>query len=57
MPGRTGIIIAHRLSTLRYAHKILAMDKGKIVEYGSHDELMAQKGFYHYLYSQQERAA
>jgi subfamily B ATP-binding cassette protein HlyB/CyaB len=53
--GRTVIIIAHRLSTLRDAQRILVIDKGELIEAGSHEELMAQKGLYHYLYSQQER--
>jgi len=51
--GRTVIIIAHRLSTLRDAQRILVIDKGELIESGSHEELMAQKGLYHYLYSQQ----
>ncbi|NTU41925.1 MAG: type I secretion system permease/ATPase [Nitrospirales bacterium] len=53
--GRTVLIIAHRLSTLRDAHKILVIDKGMAVEYGSHEELMNRKGLYHHLYSQQQR--
>lgn len=53
--GRTVIIIAHRLSTIRAADKILVIDKGEWVEEGSHKELMAIKGLYSYLYSQQER--
>lgn len=52
--GRTVVIIAHRLSTLRHAHKILVLDKGELVESGSHDALMDKKGLYQYLYSQQE---
>ncbi|MCF7790749.1 MAG: type I secretion system permease/ATPase [Victivallales bacterium] len=51
--GRTVIIIAHRLSTLREADKIISMERGEIVEYGSHSELMAAEGIYHYLYTQQ----
>ncbi|SHO53755.1 type I secretion system permease/ATPase [Anaerocolumna xylanovorans] len=53
--GRTVIIIAHRLSTLRDAHKIMAIDRGNLIEYGSHEELLARKGLYSHLYSQQER--
>lgn len=53
--GRTVIIIAHRLSTLRDANKMIVIDRGAIVEFGSHDELITRKGLYHYLYSQQER--
>ena len=44
--GRTVIIIAHRLSAVRQAHQILAMDGGRIVEYGTHAELMARAGYY-----------
>ncbi len=54
--GRTVLIIAHRLSTLRDAHKILVIDRGQVVEYGSHDELLARPGLYNHLYSQQQRA-
>ncbi|MEK6679397.1 MAG: ATP-binding cassette domain-containing protein, partial [Nitrospirota bacterium] len=53
--GRTVIIIAHRLSTLRDANRMIVIDKGAIMEYGSHDELINKKGLYYYLYSQQER--
>jgi ATP-binding cassette, subfamily B, bacterial HlyB/CyaB len=52
--GRTVIIIAHRLSSVRQAHRILAMDKGRIVEQGSHDELLKlPKGLYAHLWSMQ----
>lgn len=52
--GRTVIIIAHRLSSVRHATRIIAMDKGRIVEAGSHDELMKNpKGLYAYLWSMQ----
>jgi ABC-type multidrug transport system fused ATPase/permease subunit len=44
--GRTTLMIAHRLSTLRKANKIIVVDKGEIIEFGSHDELMAKQGKY-----------
>ncbi len=53
MHGRTSFIIAHRLSTIRNADKILVMDKGDIIEQGSHDELMEKQGFYANLYNSQ----
>ncbi|MBF0329936.1 MAG: type I secretion system permease/ATPase [Nitrospirae bacterium] len=55
--GRTVIIIAHRLSTLKHADRIAVIDKGELVESGSHEELLLQKGLYHYLYSQQYKGA
>jgi ABC-type multidrug transport system fused ATPase/permease subunit len=51
MHDRTAIIIAHRLSTVRHADRILVMDQGQIVEEGSHDELLAQDGHYADLYN------
>ncbi len=51
--GRTSFIIAHRLSTIRHADIILVIDDGKIVESGSHEELMAAKGAYYRLYTRQ----
>ena len=51
--GRTSFIIAHRLSTIKNADIILVMDDGNIVEQGSHDELMKQKGNYYKLYNSQ----
>lgn len=53
--GRTVLIIAHRLSTLRDADYIMALDRGKIMEYDTHENLMEKKGLYHYLYTQQSR--
>ena len=53
MKGRTAFVIAHRLSTIRSADEILVMDQGKIVEQGSHDELITRKGFYYDLYNAQ----
>jgi ATP-binding cassette subfamily B protein len=53
MKGRTAFVIAHRLSTIRNADEILVMNEGKIVEQGSHDDLIARKGFYYDLYNSQ----
>ena len=53
--GRTVLIIAHRLSTLKDAQKIMVIDKGSLVEYDTHENLMAQKGLYCHLYNQQQR--
>ncbi len=53
MRGRTTFVIAHRLSTIRDAHTILVMDRGSIIEQGSHDELLAARGFYYDLYQSQ----
>ena len=50
---RTSIIIAHRLSTIKNADLIVVMDKGKIIETGSHNELLDKKGFYYNLYNSQ----
>jgi ATP-binding cassette subfamily B protein len=53
MQGRTCLIIAHRLSTIRDAQMIVVMDQGRIVETGTHDALMASRGLYFHLTSQQ----
>lgn len=53
MKGRTSFVIAHRLSTIRDADLILVMKDGDIIEQGSHEELLAKKGFYADLYNSQ----
>lgn len=53
MKGRTSFIIAHRLSTIKNADKILVMDKGNIVEQGTHKELLAANGLYNNIYNSQ----
>ncbi len=53
MRGRTTFVIAHRLSTIRDAHSILVMNRGSIVEQGTHEELLAARGFYFELYNSQ----
>ena len=50
MQGRTVFVIAHRLSTVRNSHAIMVLDNGKIIERGSHNDLLAQKGKYYKLY-------
>jgi ATP-binding cassette subfamily B protein len=55
MRGRTSFVIAHRLSTIRDSDVIVAIADGRVVDVGSHDELMAAKGFYHDLYMSQFR--
>jgi subfamily B ATP-binding cassette protein MsbA len=54
MQNRTSIVIAHRLSTIRHANEIIVLQKGKIVERGTHDSLMRQNGFYRRLVEMQE---
>ena len=53
LQGRTAFVIAHRLSTIRDADSILVLERGKLAEQGSHEELMDRQGLYYYLYSQQ----
>jgi ATP-binding cassette subfamily B protein len=51
--GRTCLVIAHRLSTIRDADTIIVLERGKVAEMGNHDQLMAERGLYFYLSSQQ----
>ncbi|MEN9935217.1 MAG: hypothetical protein RLZZ387_1796 [Chloroflexota bacterium] len=53
MHGRTSIVIAHRLSTIRNVDRILVLHRGKLMEDGSHEELLAKRGYYHRLYQLQ----
>lgn len=54
--GRTTLVIAHRLSTIRDAHKIVVMDQGRVIEQGTHDDLLAQSGTYAALHQMQVRS-
>ena len=53
MQGRTSFVIAHRLSTIRDADNVVVINDGEIVEQGSHQRLLEQRGFYHNLYMSQ----
>jgi ATP-binding cassette, subfamily B, multidrug efflux pump len=53
LKGRTGIIVAHRISTIKYADEIIVMDRGRIIERGNHEELLDKRGEYYKLYCAQ----
>ena len=53
--GRTTFIVAHRLSAVRDCDIIMALDNGRVIEMGSHEDLIAKRGYYHFLYTQQVR--
>jgi ATP-binding cassette, subfamily B, bacterial MsbA len=55
MKNRTTVIVAHRLSTIKVAHRIAVLDNGRIIELGTHPELMERNGMYARLYSMQFR--
>ena len=57
MANRTTFVIAHRLSTVRNANAIMVLENGGIIERGSHDELLAQKGRYYELYTGKKELA
>ena len=51
--GRTVLMIAHRLSLMRHAHRVIVLDRGRIVQQGSHETLLAQPGLYSTFWQQQ----
>jgi ATP-binding cassette subfamily B multidrug efflux pump len=55
LKGRTSFVIAHRLSTIRNADQVLVIQDGRMIERGTHDSLMAQRGVYYDLYMSQFR--
>lgn len=55
MENKTSIIVAHRLSTVRNADKIIVLEKGKVIEQENHEELLAQKGYYYNTLKSQEK--
>ena len=55
MKGRTSFVVAHRLSTVKRADRIIVVEEGRIIEEGSHRDLLRKKGKYYHLYTQQFR--
>jgi ATP-binding cassette subfamily B protein len=53
MQGRTSFVIAHRLSTIRDADRVIVINNGEIIEQGTHQQLLDQRGFYNHLYLSQ----